>query len=68
MREVDAWFADLMAAEPAYGVLFEEAAREWLRYAEEDRACKPTTLRDYILIASRPVTPRRTRRSGRAWI
>lgn len=29
------------------GVLFEDAAAEWLRYAEEDRACKPTTMRDY---------------------
>ena len=29
------------------GVLFEDAATEWLRYAEEDRACKPTTMRDY---------------------
>ena len=29
------------------GVPFEEAAKEWLRYAEEDRACKPTTMRDY---------------------
>lgn len=28
------------------GVLFEEAAAEWLRYVEEDRSIKPTTLRD----------------------
>ena len=29
------------------GVLFEEAAEEWLRYAVEDRACKPSTMQDY---------------------
>jgi len=28
-------------------VTFAEAAREWLRYVEEDRAVKPTTLRNY---------------------
>jgi hypothetical protein len=26
---------------------FAEAAREWLRYVEHDRACKPSTLRSY---------------------
>jgi integrase len=29
------------------GVTFAEAAREWLRYVEEDRAVKPSTLRNY---------------------
>jgi integrase len=28
-------------------VLFEAAAHEWLRYCEEDRSCKPSTMRDY---------------------
>ena len=29
------------------GVTFAMAAAEWLRYCEHERACKPTTLRDY---------------------
>jgi integrase len=29
------------------GATFSEAAAEWLRYAEQERACKPTTLTDY---------------------
>jgi integrase len=29
------------------GVTFEVAAREWLRFVEHDRGCKPTTLRGY---------------------
>jgi hypothetical protein len=29
------------------GVSFREAAAEWLRYAEHDGGCKPSTLRDY---------------------
>jgi integrase len=28
-------------------VSFEQAAREWLRYAEQDRGCKPSTMRGY---------------------
>lgn len=56
-RDADAWLAELMAAEPACGVLFEEAAREWLRYAQEDRACKPTTLRDYKNTIERRMLP-----------
>jgi hypothetical protein len=28
-------------------VTFEVAAREWLRYAEQDRGCKPSTMRGY---------------------
>ena len=27
------------------GIAFDEAAAEWLRYVEQDRGCKPTTLR-----------------------
>lgn len=56
-READAWLADLLAAEPACDVRFEEAAYEWLRYAEEDRACKPTTLRDYKNTIERRMFP-----------
>jgi integrase len=29
------------------GATFSAAAAEWLRYAEQERACKPTTLTDY---------------------
>ena len=28
-------------------VMFPEAAREWLRYVEQDRGCKPSTMRGY---------------------
>jgi hypothetical protein len=28
-------------------VSFEAAAREWLRYCEQDRSCKPSTMRGY---------------------
>jgi integrase len=29
------------------GATFSEAAAEWLRYSEQERACKPTTVTDY---------------------
>ena len=29
------------------GATFEEAAEEWLRYVEQERACKPATVKDY---------------------
>jgi len=29
------------------GVTFGQAAEEWLRYVEQERACKPATLKDY---------------------
>lgn len=35
------------AAPSSDGVTFVHAAREWLRYVEEDRAVKPSTLRNY---------------------
>src|SRR3954452_23981239 len=61
-RTADAWLADVVG--PARqglivrtDVRFEEAAREWLRYAEEDRACKPTTLRDYRNAIERRLIP-----------
>jgi len=31
----------------ATGALFEDACEEWLRYVEQERDCKPSTLRDY---------------------
>jgi integrase len=40
--------AEVPAVAPAaLGVTFEEAAREYLRYATEDRGCKPSTVRGY---------------------
>lgn len=39
------------------GVTFREAAREWLRYAEEDRGCKPTTMQDYRRAVERRLLP-----------
>jgi integrase len=38
---------DAAASGAHLSVTFAEAAREWLRYVEEDRAVKATTLRDY---------------------
>jgi integrase len=29
------------------GVTFAQAAEEWLRYVEQERACKPSTIKDY---------------------
>jgi integrase len=37
--------------------LFSRAAEEWLRYAEHDRACKPTTMRDYRRALAKDVLP-----------
>jgi integrase len=61
-RTAEAWLADVLQ-QARQGlivrtdVLFEEAAREWLRYAEEDRACKPTTMRDYRNTIERRMLP-----------
>jgi hypothetical protein len=38
-------------------VRFDDAAREWLRYAAEDRAGKPTTRRDYRNTVERRLMP-----------
>ena len=35
------------------GATFADAAAEWLRYAEQERACKPSTLRDYRIMVNR---------------
>lgn len=37
------------------GATFADAAAEWLRYVEHDRAVKPSTLRDYQSVARRLV-------------
>jgi len=39
------------------GVLFGETAAEWLRYAVEDRACKPSTMVDYRHTVNRVLVP-----------
>jgi hypothetical protein len=43
LRDLDA----LTAAGADLDVTFAQAAREWLRYVEHDRAVKPSTLRNY---------------------
>jgi integrase len=46
-RESEAAAAGARAAAVATGVTFAEAAAEYLRFAEHDRGCKPTTVRGY---------------------
>jgi hypothetical protein len=54
-RTAERWLADVLAQADAGelpgqacpGVTFAQAAREWLRYVEQDRACKASTLRSY---------------------
>jgi integrase len=51
----EAWVWDVLAQAQAgtlpgmagSGAAFADAAAEWLRYVEQVRGCKPTTLRDY---------------------
>jgi integrase len=50
--------AGTLAAQTRTGVLFSRAAEEWLRYAEHDRACKPTTMRDYRRALAKDILPR----------
>lgn len=58
-----AWLDDLLArarrgtlpGSVRTGALFSDAAAEWLRWAEHDRACKPSTLTDYRYTAARLV-------------
>jgi hypothetical protein len=38
-------------------VTFAQAADEWLRYVAQDRACKPSTLRDYQNNVRRHLVP-----------
>jgi integrase len=61
-RTAERWLEELLGQARAglivrTDVLFEEAAREWLRYAAEDRACKPTTVRDYTNTVERRMLP-----------
>jgi integrase len=54
-RAAEAWLRDVLhQARPGTlpalvrtGATFADAAAEYLRYAEQDRGCKPSTLRDY---------------------
>jgi len=53
-RSAEAWLREVLRAAEAgtlpgsvrTGATFADAAREWLRYLEHDRAVKPTTLKD----------------------
>ncbi len=54
-RTAEAWLTDVLddarrgrgAAMSRSGVTFREAAAEWRRFIEQDRECKPSTLKDY---------------------
>jgi integrase len=60
-RTAEAWLDDVLAQARrgelpgmvATGATVADAAAEWLRWAEHDRACKPSTLSDYRLTAAR---------------
>lgn len=60
-RTAEAWLDDTLAQARrgelpgmvATGATVADAAAEWLRWAEHDRACKPSTLSDYRLTAAR---------------
>ena len=60
-RTAEAWLRDTLdaarrgtlAGAIATGATFADAAAEWLRYVEHDRAVKPSTLRDYRSISRR---------------
>jgi integrase len=62
-RSAEAWLDDVLAQARrgelqgmvATGATVADAAAEWLRYVEHDRACKPSTLTDYKHTANRIV-------------
>lgn len=62
-RTAEAWLDDLLAQARrgelagmvATGATVADAAAEWLRWSEHDRACKPSTLTDYRHTANRIV-------------
>jgi integrase len=62
-RAAEAWLDDVLAQARrgelqgmvATGATVADAAAEWLRYVEHDRACKPSTLTDYKHTANRIV-------------
>jgi hypothetical protein len=61
-RTAAAWLDEILRDAEVAGfargeVRFDEAAQEWLRYACEDRACKPTTMRDYRNTVERRLMP-----------
>lgn len=63
-RVAEAWLDDVLAQARrgelpgmvATGATVADAAAEWLRYVEHDRACKPSTLVDYRHTANRITT------------
>lgn len=65
-RGVEAWLRDTLDAArrgtlPGLvrtGATVADAAAEWLRYVEQDRDCRPSTLRDYRSILEVHVLPR----------
>jgi hypothetical protein len=61
-RTAAAWLDEILRDAEVAGfargeMRFDDAAREWLRYAGEDRACKPTTMRDYRNTVERRLMP-----------
>src|SRR4051794_40824295 len=60
-RTAESWLRDLLdearrGTLPGMvrtGATFADAAAEWLRYAEQERACKHSTLRDYRIMVGR---------------
>src|SRR6476646_7949508 len=64
-RTAEAWLRDTLDAARrrtlpgavATGATFADAAAEWLRYAESDRDCKPSTLRDYRSVVDSRLLP-----------
>jgi integrase len=64
-RMAEAWLGDTLAA-ARRGTLpglvrtrttFADAADEWIRYVDEDRDCKPSTLRDYRSVLDAQILP-----------
>ena len=74
-RTAEDWLDDVLAkARERHGagvvddnVTFAVAAREWLRYVEHDRGCKPSTMRGYRnSVHAKEQPPRRDRPAGPA--
>jgi len=63
-RTAQTWLDDLLAQARrgelpgmvATGATVADAAAEWLRWSEHDRACKPSTLHDYRPSVSRTMS------------
>ena len=64
-RTAEAWLRDTLDAARRRtlpgavrtGATFADAAAEWLRYVEHDRACKPSTLTDYRSVVTAHLLP-----------